>query len=100
MSSGINTVRVPIGSLAQRLYRAERELIDAERQLESMLASLYGSFSDWEVGPDGIDIYEAVASPAAAACLFRSGFRAVRVHDHKQDRFVKCGCFIERDLIA
>lgn len=97
--SHMNTVRVPIGSLAARLYKAERELLDAERQLEQMLTSLYGAFSDWEAGPDGIDIYTAVDSPAAAYSLFRAGFEAVRIHDHERRRFTKCACPIQRSLL-
>jgi hypothetical protein len=94
----MHTVRVPIGSLAAKYYKSWRAYREIEEQLESLIVELYAS-NRFEVGPDGIDIYEAVASPAAAACLFRSGWRSVRVHDHKQDRFLKCGCAIERDLL-
>lgn len=96
----INTVRVPIGSLAARLYHAERELLAAEKQIEAMLTSLYGSWGDWEYGPDGLDVFDAVDSTAAAAALFRAGFRAIRCHEHARTKFVKCGCAIRRDLLA
>ena len=96
----MNTVRVPIGSLAARYYRAWQELHAAERQLEQMLSSLYSSWSDWEAGPDGIDVYDALDSEAAAAALHRAGFRAVRVHDHERRRFSKCSCAIRRDLLG
>ncbi len=94
----ITKVTVPIGSLAARLYHAEQEYIAADRQLESLLNSLYVGFSGYEFGPDGIDIYDAIASDAAAGALFRAGFRAVRVHDHEKKKFIRCGCSIARDL--
>lgn len=96
----MNTLRVPIGSLAARLYKAVQEMIDAERQLEAMLVSLYGSFSDWEAGPDGLDVYDAIDSAAAASALFRAGFRAVRAHGHERSKFVRCACAIRRDLLG
>lgn len=100
MIDEIRTLTVPVGSLAARLHRAESELIAAERQLESMLTSLYGSFSDWEAGPDGLDVYDTEDSPAAASALFRAGFRSVRCHDHDKTKFARCGCAIRRDLIG
>lgn len=96
----MKVVRVPIGSLAARLYHAEQEYIRADRQLEQLLTSLYPSFSGYEFGPDGIDIYEAIASEASAGALFRAGFAAVRVHDHKKNKFIRCDCAIARDYMT
>lgn len=95
----MHTVRVPLGSLAARVYRAERELLDAEKQLESLLAALYGSYSDYEYGPDGLDIYDAVDSPAHAMALFRAGWKAVRCHSHARGKFKHCACAIHRSLL-
>lgn len=92
----MNVIRVPLGSLAAKYYKTWSEYREAEDQLESLVIALYGSHR-FEVGPDGIDIYEAVRSGAHAKALFRAGFASVRVHDHKAERFMKCACAIERD---
>lgn len=99
MPDGMNTVRVPIGSLAARYYRAVDELIAVERQTEQLIAALYESFSEWEAGPDGIDIYDAIDSTAAAQALMRAGWKAVRCHNHERRRFKHCACAIRRDLL-
>ena len=92
----MNTVRVPIGSLAARYYKAWREFRCAEEQLESLIVALYGS-NRFEVGADGIDVYEAIASDANAAALWRAGWTAVRVHGHRRDRFLRCNCTTAKD---
>lgn len=92
----MHTVRVPLGSLASKYYKTWREFREAEDQLESLIVALYGS-NRFEVGPDGIDVYEAIPSEAHAKAMFRAGFRVVRVHEHKQDKFTRCGCRVERD---
>jgi hypothetical protein len=99
MKDGMVVVRVPLGSLALKYYKAWREYRDAEDQLETLILALYGS-NRFEVGPDGIDVYEAQPSDASALAVFRAGFRSVRVHEHKRDRFLKCSCRIDRDLLG
>lgn len=96
----VTTETVRAGSIAARFYKALAELIDAERQIDGLLTALYGSYSDFEIGPDGIDIYDAVDSAAAASALFRAGFRSVRAHDHDKTKFAKCSCSIRKDILA
>lgn len=95
----MRVIRVPIGSLASRLYHAEHELLRAEKQVESLLESLYGKFSDYEYGPDGIDVFDAIDSSPATHALFRAGFPAVRCHAHPRSKFAKCACPIHHDML-
>ena len=90
---------VRAGSIASRVLHAEHELLAAEKQLESLIAALYGTYSDYEYGHDGLDIYDAMDVPALAAALHRAGWRAVRVHGHSRDKFAKCCCVIRRDSL-
>lgn len=96
----MTAVRVPLGSLAAKYHHAVRDLLGAERDIESLLSALYGPFSEWEAGPDGIDVYDAIDSTAAAMALHRAGFRSVRCHGHARRAFKTCACPIRRDLLG
>ncbi len=99
----IVTETVPVGSLAARIIKAEREKLDAEKQLEQMLDSLFGE-RDWqtfEVGPRReLDVYAVVESAAAAAALFRAGFRSIRLHPHEREKFRACACRCQEDPLS
>jgi hypothetical protein len=99
VSNRMNALRVPLGSLAAKYYKAWREFRAVEDQLESLVESLYGS-NRFEIGADGIDVYEAIASEATAAALWRAGFRSVRVHDHKKNKFLRCACAVALDPLG
>ncbi len=99
----VTTETVAIGSLAARIVAAERELLDAERQLEQMLDSLFGE-RDWkhfEVGPRReLDVYAVTDSAAAVAALHRAGFPTVVLHAHERAKFTTCACRSIRDPLT
>jgi hypothetical protein len=94
----IRTVTVPVGSLASRVFRAERELLSAEKQIEDMLRSLFGNdWGDYDYGLGTLDVYDVIDSRAAVFALMRAGFRVVVLHDHPKKKFVQCACLHQRD---
>lgn len=99
----VTTETVAVGSLAARIVAAETELLDAERQLEQMLDSLFGD-REWlgfEVGPRReLDVYSTTESAAAVAALHRAGFPAIRLHAHALEKFKACGCRTQKDPLA
>ncbi len=84
----------PPGSLAEELFRYEQEMIAAERRVEVMLDSVYGSdgYSGFDYGCGELDIYSVIESPAAVDALLRSGFSRIIEHPHPGRQFVHCDC--------
>jgi hypothetical protein len=86
------------GWLARALVTAERNLRDAESQVEGFLTSLFPdgwrgwAFQRGDSGHVEIDVYQAVESPAAVAALHRAGFGGVRIHQHEASKFITCAC--------
>lgn len=94
----IRTVTVPVGSLASKVFRAEREWVAAGHQLEQMLSSLFGKeWSDWEAGLGVLDVYDVIHSAAAVSALHRAGFRVVHLHNHPRVKFKNCACRSHED---
>lgn len=97
----IRTVTVPVGSLASKLFKAEREWLHAEKQLEQMLRSLFGNeWSDYEYARGELDVFDVIPSDAAVFALMRAGFRVVKLHDHAKQKFATCACVAQKDVLA
>lgn len=87
-----------VGSLAEALRTATKDLSRKEQDVEEFLATLFPGWRPrfprrhgWRfTAPDSISIYDVIESPAAVEALQRAGFGRVTLHDHPITSACRC----------
>lgn len=86
---------VIVGALAQALLDAEGGMLAVEQRVADFLLELFpGWIGGWAwIPPDGIEVYSAIDSPAAASALWLAGFvGGVTIHEHGPKQLFSCQC--------